>query len=86
MKQSIQRLSALLLALALTLSLTLSVSAAETTSVLEATAEKAASAVMSYGQAAQVSWAVWQDGKIISSGSQRPEIDKIGRASCRERV
>ena len=78
MKQSIQRLSALLLALALTLSLTLSVSAAETTSVLEATAEKAASAVMSYGQAAQVSWAVWQDGKIISSGSQRPEIDSAG--------
>ena len=78
MKQSIQRLSALLLALALTLSLTLSVSAAETTSVLEATAEKAASAVMSYGQAAQVSWAVWQDGKIISSGSQRPEIDSTG--------
>ena len=80
MKQRFQRLSALLLALSLSLSLTLSVSAAETRadSALEVTAEKAASALMSYAQATQVGWAVWQDGKLLSSGSQSPKIDSTG--------
>ena len=78
MKQRIQTLSALALALALSLSLVLPASAAESASAVDLAAGKAAEAVMSYGQATQVGWAVWQDGKIISSGSQTPELDGGG--------
>jgi len=70
MKQKIQTFSALLLALALSLSLALPVSAAED-SALDKAARAAVSSAMSYGQADQASWAVWQDGKIVSSGSQK---------------
>lgn len=72
MKQRIQTLSALLLALALSLSLALPVSAAETgRTALDEAARAAVSSAMTYGQAAQASWAIWQDGKIVSSGSHR---------------
>lgn len=66
MKQHIKSLSALLLALVLSLSLVLPASAAEST---DAAARAAVSSAMTYGQAAQASWAVWREGEIISSGS-----------------
>lgn len=72
MKQKTQSLSALLLVLALSLSLALPVSAAETReTALDKAARTSVSSAMSYGQASQASWAVWQDGKIVSSGSQK---------------
>lgn len=70
MKHRIQTLGALVLALALSLSLALPVSAAED-SALDKAARAAVSSAMSYSQASQASWAVWQDGKIVSSGSQK---------------
>lgn len=68
MKANTKTLSALLLALALSLSLILPVSAAES---MDEAARAAVSSAMTYGQAAQASWAVWRDGKIVSSGSLR---------------
>ncbi len=70
MKQHTKSLSALLLALILSLSLVLPVSAAENAALDEA-ARATVNSAMTYGQAVQASWAVWQDGKIVSSGSQR---------------
>lgn len=74
MKQHTKTLSALLLALVLSLSLVLPVSAAERAALDEA-ARAVVNSAMTYGQAVQASWAVWQDGKIISSGSQRAKED-----------
>ena len=70
MKQNTKTLSALLLALVLSLSLILPVSAAESGTALDEAARATVNSAMTYGQATQASWAVWQDGKIISSGSQ----------------
>ena len=70
MKQKIQTLSALLLALALSLSLSVPALAAEQDGA--AGAKAAAEAAMTYGQAAQIAWAVWQDGEIAESGSSVP--------------
>lgn len=70
MKQKIQTLSALLLALALSLSLSVPALAAEQDGT--AGAKAAAEAAMTYGQAAQIAWAVWQDGEIAESGSSVP--------------
>ncbi|EOS65992.1 serine hydrolase domain-containing protein [Oscillibacter sp. 1-3] len=67
MKRTYQKLSALLLALALCLSLSVPALAAEE-SGLKTTAETAAAGAMTYGGASQISWAVWQDGKIVESG------------------
>ena len=77
MKQRIQRLAALALALVLSLSLALPVSAAEASPV-DGAAERAAQAIMDYSQAEQVSWALWREGKIISSGSRKSELDTSG--------
>ena len=72
MKQNTKTLSALLLALVLSLSLVLPVSAAQSGKTdLDEAARATVNSAMTYGQAAQASWAVWQDGKIISSGSQQ---------------
>ncbi|MCI9644546.1 MAG: beta-lactamase family protein [Oscillibacter sp.] len=72
MKQKTHTLSALLLALALSLSLVLPVSAAQDGgTALDKAARTSVASAMSYGQATQASWAVWQDGNIVSSGSQR---------------
>ncbi len=71
MKQRIKSLGALLLALALSLSLALPASAAESGKLsLDQAAREAAAAAMTYGQAVQASWAVWQDGDIIASGRE----------------
>ena len=79
MKKSTQTLSALLLALVLSLSLALPGSAAGTgASAVDAVAEKTAADIMRYSGAAQVGWAVWQDGKIVSSGSRKTEVDSSG--------
>jgi CubicO group peptidase (beta-lactamase class C family) len=80
MKQKIQTIRALALVLVLSLSLAVPASAAEAAkgSTVEITAEKAVSSVMEYGQATQASWAVWQDGEIISSGSRKAELDTNG--------
>ena len=67
MKRTYQKLSALLLALALCLSLSIPALAAEEAG-LEAVAQQAAAGAMTYG-GSQISWAVWQDGKFISSGA-----------------
>ncbi len=63
-----QKLSALLLALALCLSLSVPAHAAEETG-LHTTASHAAAGAMTYGGASQISWAVWQDGKTVESGT-----------------
>lgn len=78
MKQRIRALSALALALALSLSLALPVSAAGTPPAVDLIAEQAVEAVMGASQAAQVAWAVWQDGAIVSSGSRKQELDSGG--------
>ena len=79
MNKNIQTLGALLLVLVLSLSLALPVSAAESgKSAVDAVAEKTAADVIRYSGATQVGWAVWQDGKIISSGSQKPGLDTSG--------
>ena len=75
MKQNTKTLSALLLALVLSLSLILPVSAAESGTALDEAARATVNSAMTYGQATQASWAVWQDGKIISSGSQIAKED-----------
>lgn len=74
MKQNVKTLSALLLALVLSLSLVLPASAAGNAALDEA-ARATVNSAMTYGQAVQASWAVWQDGKIISSGTQRAKED-----------
>jgi len=78
MRKTCKQLSALLLALALSLSLTAPAMAAETTEAVNAAAMGAASTAMTYGQATQIGWAVWSDGEIIASGSQRSERDSDG--------
>lgn len=80
MRQRTQKLAALALALALSLSLALPVSAAEgkTPNRIDLVAEKAAGSVMEFSQAAQVSWAVWQEGEIVSSGSRKSRLDAAG--------
>lgn len=69
MKRTYQKLSALLLALALCLSLSAPALAAEEIG-LKTAAQQAVAGALTYGGASQISWAVWQDGKIIESGSQ----------------
>ena len=61
MMYPLKKLSALLLALALSLTLTVPALAAEA-------ALPPADAALSYGQASQLAWAVWQDGTIVESG------------------
>ena len=65
-----KRSAALLLALALCLSLSVSALAAEQQEEksLEETAREAAAAAMTYGEAASISWAVW-NGKIVEQGA-----------------
>lgn len=71
MKQRAKSLAALLLALALSLSLALPVSATESGKPsLDQAAREAAAAAMTYGQAVQASWAVWQDGDVIAAGRE----------------
>ena len=69
MKHTYRRLGTLLLALALCLSLSAPALAAEEKD-LKTTAREAAETALVYGGASQISWAVWQDGKIVESGSQ----------------
>lgn len=80
MKQRFQALSALVLALALSLSLALPVSAAGTgkASTVDLIAEQAANAIINSAGAEQVSWALWQEGEIISSGSRKLKMDDAG--------
>ena len=78
MKQSIhffRRTAALFLALALCLSLSAPALAAEETAApetapqtLDKFAEETAEIALTYGGAVSATWAVWQDGSIISSG------------------
>ena len=71
MKHNTRTLSALLLALVLSLSLVLPAAAAEGgETALDKAARATVTSAMTYGQATQASWAVWQDGDIVSSGSQ----------------
>ena len=69
-RQFMKRSAALLLALALCLSLSVSALAAEQQEEksLEETAREAAAAAMTYGEAASISWAVW-NGKIVEQGA-----------------
>jgi len=66
----------LLLALLVSLSLTVPALAAEETAAppaeaaAQTPAETAAEGAMTYGGAAQISWALWEDGKITVSGSR----------------
>lgn len=77
MKERMKRFGALLLALAL--SLTLPVSAAGAgVSAVDAVAQRTITDVLFYGGATQMSWAVWQDGTILSSGSGTREVDSRG--------
>lgn len=69
MKRTYQKLGGLLLALCLCLSLSVPALAAEEGG-LKAAAGQAAAGALTYGGASQISWAVWQDGKIVESGSQ----------------
>ena len=69
MKRTYQKLGELLLALCLCLSLSVPALAAEEGG-LKAAAGQAAAGALTYGGAARISWAVWQDGKIVESGSQ----------------
>lgn len=69
MKRTYQKLGGLLLALCLCLSLSVPALAAEKGG-LKAAAGQAAAGALTYGGASQISWAVWQDGKIVESGSQ----------------
>ena len=74
MKHNTQTLSALLLALVLSLSLVLPVSAAESgETALDKAARATVGSAMTYGQATQASWAIWQDGKIVSTVWLRQE-------------
>ena len=68
------RWTARLLALVLAFALTAPAMAAETASTtLEETAQTAAEAAMTYGSASRISWAVWQDGEILSGGTKFDE-------------
>ena len=79
MKQRIKALAALALALSLSLGLALPAFAAGTgPAAVNAVAERTISDVMSYSGASQMSWAVWQDGTILSSGSGTRELDSSG--------
>ena len=64
-----KRGSALLLALVLTLSLSVSAMAEETVASLEETAQSAAQGALTYGGADSVQYALWQDGKVVLTGS-----------------
>ncbi len=73
-RQFMKRSAALLLALLLSLSLSVSALAAEQQEKsLEETAREAAAAAMTYGEAASVSWAVWNQGKLVSGALKAPE-------------
>ena len=72
MKQNTKTLSALLLALVLSLSLILPVSAAESGTALDDAARATVNSAMTYGQATQASWAVWQDGKSSPPAPRLP--------------
>jgi len=67
--KSLQKAGALLLALVLCLGLSVPALAAETQTTLETASQEAATAAATYGSAAHISWAVWQDGQILTSGS-----------------
>ena len=73
MKQ--RTLSALLLALALCLSLSVPALAAEAPKDLHDAAQEAASAAKTYGEAVHIGWAVWQDGKVLTSGTMATPQD-----------
>lgn len=83
MKRTTQKLGALLLALALCLSLAVPALAAETSADdpaadvqdLHTIARTAAQGAMTYGGAAQISWAVWRDGEIIEKGLEGGAVD-----------
>ena len=64
-----KRGSALLLALMLSLSLSVSAMAEETVASLEETAQSAAQGARTYGGAESVQYALWQDGKVVLTGS-----------------
>ena len=64
-----KRGSALLLALMLSLSLSVSAMAEETVASLEETAQSAAQGALTYGGADSVQYALWQDGKVVLTGS-----------------
>lgn len=64
-----KRGSALLLALMLSLSLSVSAMAEETVASLEETAQGAAQGALTYGGADSVQYALWQDGKVVLTGS-----------------
>ena len=64
-----KRGSALVLALVLTLSLSVSAMAEETVASLEETAQSAAQGALTYGGADSVQYALWQDGKVVLTGS-----------------
>ena len=64
-----KRGSALLLALMLSLSLSVSAMAEETVASLEETAQSAAQGALTYGGADSVQDALWQDGKVVLTGS-----------------
>lgn len=64
-----KRGSALLLALMLSLSLSVSAMAEETVASLEETAQSAVQGALTYGGADSVQYALWQDGKVVLTGS-----------------
>ena len=74
MKRTTRRLGALLLALALCLSLCVPALAAEEDG-LHTAARQAAAGARTYGGASQISWAVWQDGEIITNGTMTASQD-----------
>lgn len=69
MKQRALRRGALALALALVLSLWTPALAAEETSPLAQSAQTAAETALQYGGAQSLSYALWQDGEIVLTGS-----------------
>ena len=83
MKRTYQKLGALLLALVLCLSLSVPALAAEETG-LEAAAQQAAAGAMTYGGASRISWAVWQDGKFVSSGALKAPKETGGAPEAAE--
>lgn len=80
MRRHVERLAALLLALAMSLCLTLPALAAEkdpaapvagaALTALDTAAQTAAATARSYGNADSISWAVWQDGSVLFTGTQ----------------
>ena len=86
MRKTSKRLSALLLALVMSLSLSLPALAAEPASspssaatdpvnALETAARAAATTAKTYGSATSISWAVWQDGHILTNGTEASPQD-----------